>query len=474
MYVAAAQARHHRSLQPQLASNKRETDDILQQSILIVDDDKLTRETLSRALSDTYATFAVGSGVEALELLQSEPVSVVLADLVMPGMGGMELLENINKLEHRPMVILITGQGTVDSAVEAMKKGAYDYLPKPINIDRLEVLIIKAIEAMKLRDENVQLKRKFIERYSDAAIVGRSPEIQQLLAQVEQVARTNATVLIEGESGTGKEMIANIIHYNSDRALGPFVKVNCAAFSEGIVESELFGHERGAFTGALTTKRGRFELADGGTLLIDEVGDLPPSVQVKILRFLQERTFERVGGHRDLKVDVRVVSATNQRLEDLVAEGRFREDLYYRLCVVKIKVPPLRARSQDIDVLSNHFLSHYSETHNRGIDGISEEVRELMRKHPWPGNVRELMNCVESMVVTSTGKVITLDNLPEHLLSKCAAMQPDPDQGGILAAMERKLITETLEQTGGDKPEAARILGIGLRTLYRKIERWGL
>jgi DNA-binding NtrC family response regulator len=446
----------------------------LQHSILIVDDDKLTRETLSRALSDTYTTFAVGSGVEALELLQSEPISVVLADLVMPGMGGMELLENINKLEHRPMVILITGQGTVDSAVEAMKKGAYDYLPKPINIDRLEVLILKAVEAMRLRDENTQLKRKFIERYSDVAIVGQSPEIRQLLVQVEQVARTNATVLIEGESGTGKEMIANIIHYNSDRALGPFVKVNCAAFSEGIVESELFGHERGAFTGALTTKKGRFELADGGTLLIDEVGDLPPSVQVKILRFLQERTFERVGGHRDLKVDVRVVSATNQRLEDLVAEGRFREDLYYRLCVVKLKVPPLRARARDIDVLSSHFLSHYSETHNRGIDGISEEVRELMRKHPWPGNVRELMNCVESMVVTSTGKVITLDNLPDHLLSKCAAMQAEPEQGGALASMERKLIAETLEQTAGDKPEAARILGIGLRTLYRKIERWGL
>lgn len=456
------------------ASNTRETDDTLEHSILIVDDDKLTRETLSRALSDNYTTYAVGSGVEALELLQVEPVSVVLADLVMPGMGGMELLETVNKLEHRPMVILITGQGSVDSAVEAMKKGAYDYLPKPISIDRLEVLILKAVEALKLRNENTQLKRKFIERYSDVAIVGRSPEIQQLLVQVEQVARTNATVLIEGESGTGKEMIANIIHYNSDRALGPFVKVNCAAFSEGIVESELFGHERGAFTGALTTKKGRFELADGGTLLIDEVGDLPPSVQVKILRFLQERTFERVGGHRDLKVDVRVVSATNQRLEELVAEGRFREDLYYRLCVVKLKVPPLRERSQDIDILSNHFLCHYAETHNRGIDGISEEVLELMRQHAWPGNVRELMNCIESMVVTSTGKVITLDNLPEHLLSKCAAMQADADQGGALAAMERKLIAETLEQTGGDKPEAAHILGIGLRTLYRKIERWGL
>jgi DNA-binding NtrC family response regulator len=447
---------------------------ILEHSILIVDDDKVTRETLSRALSDNYTTYAVGSGVEALELLQSEPIEVVLADLVMPGMSGMELLEATSRLEHRPMVILITGQGSVDSAVEAMKKGAYDYLPKPVNIDRLAVLIMKAVETLRLRDENALLKRKFLERYSDAAIVGDSPEIRQLLQQVEQIARTNATVLIEGESGTGKEMIANIIHYNSDRALGPFVKVNCAAFSEGIVESELFGHERGSFTGALTTKKGRFELADGGTLLIDEVGDLPPSVQVKILRFLQERTFQRVGGHRDLKVDVRIVSATNRRLEDLVAEGRFREDLYYRLCVVKLKVPPLRERSQDIDLLSTHFLRHYSETHNRSIDGISDGVRQMMRQHPWPGNVRELMNCIESMVVTSTGKVITLDNLPEHLLTKCAAMQFEPEQGGTLAAMERQMITETLKRTGGDKPEAARILGIGLRTLYRKIDRWGL
>ncbi|WP_410346530.1 sigma-54-dependent transcriptional regulator [Thioalkalivibrio sp.] len=447
---------------------------MVQDSILIVDDDRMTRETLSRALSDSYATLTAGSGEEALELLQSEPVSIVLADLVMPGMNGMELLEAINKLEYRPMVILITGQGTVDSAVEAMKLGAYDYLPKPINIDRLDVLILKALEALKLRDENLQLKRKFAERYSDVAIVGQSPEIRQLLAQVEQVASTNATVLIEGESGTGKEMIANIIHFNSDRALGPFVKVNCAAFSEGVVESELFGHERGSFTGALATKKGRFELADGGTLLIDEVGDLPPSVQVKILRFLQERTFQRVGGHRDLKVDVRIVSATNRKLEELVAEGSFREDLYYRLCVVRLKIPPLRERRQDIDIMCEHFLRHYSETHNRDIDGISDEVRELMRKHSWPGNVRELMNCVESMVVTATGRLITLDNLPEHLLSKCAAMQIEPETGGTLAAMERQMIAETLEHTGGDKPEAARILGIGLRTLYRKIERWGL
>ncbi len=446
----------------------------MEHSILIVDDDRVTRETLSRALSHSYATLTARSGEEALELLQSETVSVVLADLVMPRMNGIELLEAINKLEHRPMVILITGQGSVDSAVEAMKLGAYDYLPKPISIDRLDVLILKALEALKLRDENLQLKRKFAERYSDVAIVGESPEIRQLLAQVEQIASTNATVLIEGESGTGKEMIANIIHFNSDRALGPFVKVNCAAFSEGVVESELFGHERGSFTGALATKKGRFELADGGTLLIDEVGDLPPSVQVKILRFLQERTFQRVGGHRDLKVDVRIVSATNRKLEELVAEGSFREDLYYRLCVVRLKIPPLRERREDIDIMCEHFLRHYSETHNRDIDGISDEVRELMRKHTWPGNVRELMNCVESMVVTATGRLITLDNLPEHLLSKCAAMQIEPETGGTLAAMERQMIAETLEHTGGDKPEAARILGIGLRTLYRKIERWGL
>lgn len=445
----------------------------MEHSVLIVDDDKPTRDGLCRVLSDTYSIHSAGTGTEALGLLEAEPIDVVLADLMMPGMSGMELLESLNRMKAPPPVILITGQGSVDIAVEAMKKGAFDFLNKPVDIGRLEALLSKALETRKLREENRLLKRTIAQRYHDDAVIGESPEIRQLLNQVAQVAQTSATVLLEGESGTGKELIANIIHYASDRSAGPFVKVNCAAFSEGLVESELFGHERGAFTGALTTKKGRFEVADGGTLLIDEVGDLPPSVQVKILRFLQERTFQRVGAHRDLKVDVRIVSATNQRLEDLVAEGRFREDLYYRLCVVKLKVPPLRERQQDIDLLSDHFLRHYSETHNRIVEAISDEVRELMRQHTWPGNVRELMNCVESMVVTSAGKLVTLDSIPEHLLAKCNALRADDDIG-VLAQMERQLIAETMQRTGGDKPEAARILGIGLRTLYRKLERWGL
>ena len=444
--------------------------------ILIVDDEAAMRSNLREVLqSEGYRVSEAAGGREALDGLEEAAPDLVMLDLRMPDLDGMEVLSTLNEQHPDLPVIMLTAHGTSEASIRAMKLGAYDYVEKPFELEELLIITQRALDYSRMLHQNRDLRSRMNqEEELSEELVGGSSRMRDIFKMVGKVADTDTSVLLEGESGTGKEMIANIIHFNSDRALGPFVKVNCAAFSEGVVESELFGHERGSFTGALATKKGRFELADGGTLLIDEVGDLPPSVQVKILRFLQERTFQRVGGHRDLKVDVRIVSATNRKLEELVAEGSFREDLYYRLCVVRLKIPPLRERREDIDIMCEHFLRHYSETHNRDIDGISDEVRELMRKHTWPGNVRELMNCVESMVVTATGRLITLDNLPEHLLSKCAAMQIEPETGGTLAAMERQMIAETLEHTGGDKPEAARILGIGLRTLYRKIERWGL
>jgi len=298
--------------------------------------------------------------------------------------------------------------------------------------------------------------------------------MKKILDLAEQVASTDASVLIEGESGTGKELIASLIHYNSRRSNAPFIKINCAAFAEGVLESELFGHERGAFTGAVAARKGRFEMADGGTLFLDEIGDLPVSAQVKLLRFLQERTFERVGGNKTHKVDVRVISATHRNLEELVRTGQFREDLHYRLRVVGITVPPLRERAEDIEPLAMHFVQHFGKIHHRPIGNIADDVMQLMKTHRWSGNVRELMNCVESMVVLTRGKQITLDSIPDHMHYVCDAMHAECQGTGILAEMERQAIADALESTRGNKVEAAKLLGIGLRTLYRKVDKWQL
>ena len=440
-------------------------------SLLIVDDDKLTRETLADAFAGRYHVFTARNGLEALAVLGTESIDVLLSDLSMPDMDGIALLERINQREDKPAVIFITGHATVESAVTAMKLGAHDYVTKPVNLDRLDLLLEKALETRRLREENQRLKRSIRQCRDSIDLVGQSPAMARILDMVAQVAGTDAGVLIEGESGTGKELLASLIHAHSARADAPLVKVNCAAFAEGVLESELFGHERGAFTGAVAAKKGRFELADGGTLFLDEVGDLPAAAQVKLLRFLQERTFERVGGNKTHKVDVRVVAATHRNLRQGVATGGFREDLFYRLRVVSVAVPPLRERVGDIETLALHFLRHFSDLHNRPVTGFAEDVLEAMKAHAWPGNVRELMHCVESMVVMSRGEVITLDGIPDHLGLADAA---GADDGGALADMERRLIAEMLRDTGGNKVEAARKLGIGLRTLYRKIEKWGL
>jgi len=438
-------------------------------SILIVDDDKSTCKILSMCLADDFTPFTAGDGREALEILNNNEIDVVLSDLIMPGLNGIDLLERINLLDNKPVVIFLTGNATVNTAVQAMKLGAYDYVTKPINIERLIVLIEKSLENRRLKEENIFLKNEIRKKYAKYKLEGSSPQIEKIMDSIMRVSMTMATVLVEGESGTGKELIANVIHYNSPVVNGPLIKVNCSAFSEGLLESELFGHEKGAFTGAINTKKGWFELANRGTLFLDEVGDMSLSVQAKLLRFLQDKTFERVGGTKTFEVNVRIISATNKRLKNLVKENKFREDLYYRLRVVSIEVPPLRERRGDVEQLAQIFLMRFSKIHNLPVKGMSDEVMQLIKSYNWPGNVRELMNCIESSVVMTQGDIITMESVPEYLIYKAGDMDE-----GALCNVEKKTIIDVLNETAGDKAMAAKILGIGLSTLYRKIMKWNI
>ena len=443
-------------------------------SLLIVDDEKPVRDNLAKYLSDGYIAYTAANGQEAIKKIgENSDIEVVLSDMKMPEMDGLELLEKVQENNKDIVVILITGFSTIETAVDAMRRGAYDYLTKPIDLNKLEITIKNAIENKKLRSENIFLKQKIRERLEGTTLVGKSQAIKDIMGVIERVSSTKATVLIQGESGTGKELVANIIHYNSNVSDGPFIKVNCSALAEGVLESELFGHEKGAFTGALYMKKGRFELADGGTLLLDEIGDLPPSIQVKLLRFLQESEFERVGGTKTIKVDVRIISATNKDLEQLVKEEKFRDDLFYRLKVVTIEVPPLRDRPEDIPLIVDYHLKWFAEIHHKKIKGISREAMKLIRSYTWPGNIRELMNCIESAVVMSIGDIITEKSLPPFMTMG----QKDRASGKSsrnLFEIERKAILEALNRSGGNKAEAARTLGIGLRTLYRKLSQYGV
>ncbi len=443
-------------------------------SILIVDDEKSVRDNLAKYLSVDYTAYTAANGREALEKLKdNSDIEVILSDMKMPEMDGIELLERVSADNHDIVVILITGFSTIESAVDAMRRGAYDYLTKPIDLNKLEITIKNAIENKKLRSENIMLKQRIREKIDATTLVGESRPIKEILDLVERVSSTKATVLIQGESGTGKELVANILHYNSLVSDGPFIKVNCSALAEGVLESELFGHEKGAFTGALFMKKGRFELANGGTLLLDEIGDLPHSIQIKLLRFLQESEFERVGGTRTIKVDVRIVSATNKDLEQLVKEEKFRDDLFYRLKVVTVEVPPLRERTEDIPLIVEYHLKKFSEIHNKRIKGISRDVMKLIKAYGWPGNIRELMNCIESAVVMSRGDIIEVESLPPFLTmgQKDQAAGKSPSN---LFDIEKKAILDALNKSRGNKAEAARGLGIGLRTLYRKLNQYGV
>ncbi|MFN3476031.1 MAG: sigma-54-dependent transcriptional regulator [Candidatus Methylomirabilales bacterium] len=440
-------------------------------TILVADDDQGHREALERILvKEGYDVLLAEDGRAALDLLRKRPVDLLLADLKMPGMSGLELLKATKAMNPEVEVIVVTGYGSIEEAVLAMKEGAYDFLTKPVKRVSLLKAIEKALERQTLVRENRALKLRLKEIQTRGGIIGTSPAIQRILDLVQQIAPSSATVLIQGESGTGKEVIAKAIHQGSPRRERPFVKVNCAALPETLLESELFGYERGAFTGAVTSKPGRFELAHGGTLFLDEVGDLSLATQAKLLRVLQEGEFERLGGTKTLQVDVRIVAATNQDLAQAVKEKRFREDLYYRLNVITITLPPLRERREDIPLLAQHFLMLYARRNNKMIKGFSREAFDLLVDYPWPGNVRELENAIERAVVLSRDEVIDVDDLPEALVGEAPGERAITiPLGTPLEEVERRLIEETLRHTKGDKTLAAKLLGIASRTIYRKL-----
>ena len=445
-------------------------------SLLIVDDEKNTREGLKWALENRKLRVALAAdGREALDHLNNDDFDLVITDLKMPGVDGLELLKAIRDRHPATEVVVLTGHGTVESAVDAMKKGAFDYLIKPVNLDELGLLVDRVFEHKNLREENEDLHQQLDTRYGFHNIIGESEPMQAIYQKIRQVAPTRATVLIQGESGTGKEMIANAIHHNSPRNHRPFVKINCGALSPTLLESELFGHEKGAFTNAIRQKPGRFELADGGTLFLDEVSETTPDFQVKLLRVLQEQSFERVGGTSTITVDVRVLAATNKNLESLVKEGKFREDLFYRLNVIQIVVPPLRERPDDVPLLISAFVKEFCELNSKPLLKISPRVMNILQNYLWPGNVRELRNVLEGMVVLATTSEITPKQLPERLRDETSADRTLRLRvGATVKDMEKELIRATLQECKGNRAQTARILGVGRKTLYRKMQQYGL
>ncbi|MBI3108152.1 MAG: sigma 54-interacting transcriptional regulator [Candidatus Rokubacteria bacterium] len=444
-------------------------------TILVADDEPAVREGLARTLRrEGHDVLLAEEGGAALEQIRRGGVDLLLADLRMPELDGLQLLRAVKILAPEVGVILLSGQGTIDEAVGAMKEGADDFLTKPFDRPDLLRAVWRALDRRRLVLENRTLQRRLDELVGAGRILGASPGIRRVLELVEQVAPSSATVLIEGESGTGKELVARAIHEGSPRRGKPFVKVNCAALPETLLESELFGYERGAFTGASARKEGRFDLADEGTLFLDEVADLAPVTQAKLLNVLQAGEFERLGGTRTLKVDVRIVAATNQELAALVRERRFREDLYYRLNVVTVTVPPLRERAEDIPLLAQHFLRVFAARNGKTLEGFTEAALEQLRACPWPGNVRELEHVVERAVVLCRGRLIDLGDLPQTVshVDPLARVVPIPI-GMPLAEVEQRLIEETLRHTKSNKELAAKLLGIASRTIYRKLQERG-
>ncbi len=447
-------------------------------AVLLVDDHAAHAEALAAGLEAlSVATDIASGGKEALDKLAAKPYDLVITDLVMSDLDGMEVLREAKGRSPDVEVIVVTGYATVENAVAAMQQGAATYLRKPVNLDELRAVVRGVLEKQSLRRTNVELRRELDQRFGFEGIVGNHPKMLRLIETLRQIAPTDATVLVYGESGTGKELVARALHNNSPRRPKRFVALNCAALSEGILESELFGHEKGSFTGAAAARVGRFEYADGGTLLLDEVGDMPPSTQVKLLRVLEQSEITRVGSNAPIHVDVRIVAATHRRLEALVKDGTFREDLYFRLKVVTLYIPPLRERREDIPLLADHFLREVAANYDKPLLEISADARRRLAAYDWPGNVRELRNAIEHMAVVTTDAVLGVDDLPDHIVPGEAPAAPEaaPQLVGIsLEQAERDLLRNTLASVGGNRVEAARILGIGERTLYRKIKEYGL
>lgn len=443
-------------------------------NILIIDDERHTREGLMQVLEDSYDIYTAENAEQAFNLMESESFDLVLTDLRMPGMSGMKVIDKALGLSNRPPVIMMTAYGDVDSAVEAMKRGAYDFLTKPVNLEKLEILIKRALKSKSLETEVAQLHERLDVKFNFEGIVGNSTELTKVIERVKLVAPSKASVLIEGETGTGKELIAQAIHQNSNRAKGPFVAVHCAALPANLLESELFGHEKGAFTGASERRIGRFEMAEGGTLFLDEIGEIDLATQVKLLRFLEQRTFERLGSSKPIKVDTRLVAATNRDLLEMVEKGDFREDLYYRLNVVQIKMPSLADRAEDLPQLLNHFLQEFAAENEIDAPIIEPGAIQALRRYSWPGNIRELRNFAENAVVLHRGGVIH----DYDLESKFRGVGPSVDGSGKIVSPldkgenEKRLLREALADARGNRTRAAALLGISRRTLHRKLQQW--
>ena len=450
--------------------------------ILIIDDEPLMRISISDALKvEGYNVMSAETGGEGLKSIKDTSYDVVITDLRLPEVDGVQILKSCKQISPRTKVLMITAYGSVDTAVEAMKIGAYDYITKPFSMDEFILTVKRLIALRDLEDENIYLKEKIEERYEFSGIIGKSDKMKDIFEKIEIIAPTDTTVLITGESGTGKELVANAIHYNSPRKNEAFIKVSCAALPETLLEAELFGHERGAFTGALKQKKGRFELAHKGTLFLDEIGEINQTVQVKLLRVLQGREFERLGGTSTINVDVRIIGATQRDLKKEVQKGSFREDLYYRLNVVPVHLPALRDRKEDILLLTEHFLNMYSKHMNKPMRGISIEAREFILKYDYPGNIRELENAVKRALTLSRDKEIQPWDLPEDMCTICregskvgerlSYSEPLPT---AMSLFEKQYVSKVLEETKGNKTLASKLLGISRKTLWEKCKLYGL
>ena len=443
--------------------------------ILIVEDDPTVGESLRLLFKKKgHEILLALNGKEAIQLFRHEIVDLVVTDVVMPKMDGIELLEAVKGLRPETEVIVISAQGTIEKAVQAMKLGAFDFIEKPINPRVISLLVERALEKQTLILQNRDLRSRLEDKFHFKNIIGRSEKMVKIFELIHHIAPYDSSVLIIGESGTGKELIANAIHYNSPRASMPIIKVSCASLSEGIIESELFGHEKGAFTGAIASRKGRFELAHQGTLFLDEVEDIPPATQIKLLRILQEGEFERVGGNKTIKVNIRIIAASNRDLQEGVKRGFFREDLYYRLNVVNIKLPALRDRKDDIPFLVNFFIEKYNQKYHMKVKGISQKAMNLLTDYEWTGNVRELENSIESILVINSPGVIDIQHLPQEFRDFKEKPEVIPIKIGTpLEEVEKEMLIQTLRATKGNKRKAAKLLGINVRTIHRKIEEMG-
>lgn len=450
------------------------------QSILVIDDEEVLRKALDRYLkAQGYNVASFSDWQEGIDLLKRKSFDLLLVDLMLPGASGIDVIRKAREVQPGIVCIVMTGYGTIPSAVEAIRAGAYHYVTKPFDLDDIGSLVAKALEHVQLREENRQLKRQLQSRYGFENIIGGGPAMKEVFRLVEKIADTDSTVLVTGESGTGKELIARAVHYRSRRADKPFVAVNCAAIPEGLLESELFGHMKGAFTGAVANRPGKFELADRGTIFLDEIGDMSAKLQVKVLRALQERVIQPVGSSKSFEVDIRVIAATNQDLESAVSEGRFREDLYYRLNVIPIHLPPLRERREDIPILIRHFLEKYNRENQKQVTGFSSEAMEVLGHYRWSGNVRELENLVERLVVLKGGGLVQAEDLPTTFHNGKKALVPEevsfPEEGidlkGMVENFELQLIQKALDRSGGNKNRAAQLLRMNRTTLIEKLKK---